>query len=353
MITVPKISVCIATYNSSKHLNRILPGILNQTYPTNKIEILVIDGGSSDDTKKVAMKYGCKFIKNPSVEPVTAKNIAYLEATGEYLIYLDHDERLLNINSFKNRIEAFAENKSAKMLVFSGYKNPKGYPFISQYINDFGEPFSFFIYRLSKDYRFFTANMEKRYFKFKEAEKYTVFKFCKNDTLPIFDMGAGASMIDLKFFKKVHKAIGVEKEYIGQIFNLGIMSGSNLIVMKDDVVEHYSSENITKYLTKINWRIRNNVFFVDKIGKAGYAGVNKYQPTRQYIKKYLFIPYGISLVGPLVDSIYLVMSRRDVKYLLHFPLSIYTAISIVYNYFLKLAGYKPTLKNYDNTKIVR
>ena len=48
----PNVSIVIATYNNSKVLKKTLNGILMLNYP-NKYEILVVNDGSTDDTKKV------------------------------------------------------------------------------------------------------------------------------------------------------------------------------------------------------------------------------------------------------------------------------------------------------------
>ena len=50
----PVVSIVIATYNSEKLLPRTLDAIRRQTYPKERIEILIIDGGSKDNTIKIA-----------------------------------------------------------------------------------------------------------------------------------------------------------------------------------------------------------------------------------------------------------------------------------------------------------
>ena len=49
-----KISVIIPTYNRSKLLNRSIRSVLNQTFQPN--EIIVVDNGSTDDTRKMVSK---------------------------------------------------------------------------------------------------------------------------------------------------------------------------------------------------------------------------------------------------------------------------------------------------------
>ena len=49
-----KISVIIPTYNRSKLLNRSIRSVLNQTFQPN--EIIVVDNGSTDDTREMVSK---------------------------------------------------------------------------------------------------------------------------------------------------------------------------------------------------------------------------------------------------------------------------------------------------------
>ena len=78
-----EISIIIATFNSERTLGKVLESIKKQTFPKDKLEILVVDGGSYDKTLKIARMYKCKIIKNPMVEPLTAKYLGFLKASGQ------------------------------------------------------------------------------------------------------------------------------------------------------------------------------------------------------------------------------------------------------------------------------
>src|SRR3989344_2309445 len=90
---LPKISIIIPTRNSEWILSICLKGISTAAYPKNKIEIIVVDNESSDSTIKLAKKYGAKthilFGKPPLV--CQQRNLGAKRATGEYLLFLDHD----------------------------------------------------------------------------------------------------------------------------------------------------------------------------------------------------------------------------------------------------------------------
>ena len=92
----PIVSIMIATFNSEKVLPRTLDAIRAQTYPQDKLEILAIDGGSTDSTLEIAKNLGCKIIDNPKTEPTYAKWLGFSKCTGKYLITIDHDEVMEN-----------------------------------------------------------------------------------------------------------------------------------------------------------------------------------------------------------------------------------------------------------------
>lgn len=70
---MPLVTIIIATFNSGKLLPRTLAAIRNQDYPQERLEILAIDGGSSDDTADVVRRYGGKIIKTRKPNRLTQK----------------------------------------------------------------------------------------------------------------------------------------------------------------------------------------------------------------------------------------------------------------------------------------
>lgn len=53
------VSITTATYNSEKTLSRTIESVLNQTYP--RIEYIIVDGNSKDNTLEIAHSYEKKF----------------------------------------------------------------------------------------------------------------------------------------------------------------------------------------------------------------------------------------------------------------------------------------------------
>jgi glycosyltransferase involved in cell wall biosynthesis len=91
------VSVIIPTYNRARYLGEAIESILNQDIRDCRMEIIVVDDGSTDNTKEVVGKYenNVRYIyqKNRGVGP--ARNRGIDEATGEWVAFLDSDDRWL------------------------------------------------------------------------------------------------------------------------------------------------------------------------------------------------------------------------------------------------------------------
>ncbi len=87
----PLVSVIITTQNEDRVIKRLLQSVRIQSY--KRIEIIVIDNGSFDKTKKMANEFTNK-IYDRGPERSAQRNFGALKAKGEYLFFLDADMEL-------------------------------------------------------------------------------------------------------------------------------------------------------------------------------------------------------------------------------------------------------------------
>lgn len=345
--TEPLVTIAIATYNSDKTLGVTLDSIGNQNYDQEKIEVLIIDGGSSDKTLEIAKAYKCKVISNPQTDLIYAKHLGYLHAKGKYLIYLDSDESFENTNSIKKKVDCLINNKAVKAVFLSGYATAKNSHPINYYINDFGDPFSFFIYREFKGKGTLVKEWSKKYRLIAEEKNYVILDFTREVNLPLIELWAGGCMFDLEYCKKRFPEVRKSPDLIAHLFYLINTQGGFLGITKDDNTVHRSAQSISKYLKKIESRVKNNVFKTD-MGKGGFRGREHFQRNGFNYKQYLFLPYALSLVAPLIDGVFMAVKRRHLIYLLHPVLALYTVIIIIFFSSCRLMGVNIKSGSYGN-----
>lgn len=120
-----KVTIVIPVYNSEKYIAKCLESVLNQTY--KDFEILVINDGSKDNSKKIIDEYAEKYpekikaIHQENKGVSITRNNAIKMVKTEYIMFMDNDDFI-----DKDYIEVLVENieKEKYDVVISGYRRP-------------------------------------------------------------------------------------------------------------------------------------------------------------------------------------------------------------------------------------
>jgi glycosyltransferase involved in cell wall biosynthesis len=115
------ISVIIPTYNYAHFISEAIESVLAQTY--RDFEIVVVDDGSTDDTQQVVSRFPqLRYIYQTNKGIAAARNAGLLTSHGEYVVFLDADDRLssncleVGINCLEtNRALAFVSGQWEKI----------------------------------------------------------------------------------------------------------------------------------------------------------------------------------------------------------------------------------------------
>lgn len=124
-----KISLVIATYNAGATLEACLKSIVSQITP--EIELLIIDGGSSDNTIEIIKKYKesiSYFISEPDKGIYDAWNKGVTNAHGAWIMFLGADDKLLE-GSFESYSSFLKSHDTIGVDIICGkcrYVNSKG-----------------------------------------------------------------------------------------------------------------------------------------------------------------------------------------------------------------------------------
>ncbi len=120
-----KLSVIIPSYNYANFIEQTILSVINQSSAVH--EIIVIDDGSKDDTKAVVQTLQDKFSEaniyyfyqdNKGVS--AARNNGFNQSSGEYLLFLDADDKLLP-GSLANIYKEIDKQPEVEMI-FGGYQ---------------------------------------------------------------------------------------------------------------------------------------------------------------------------------------------------------------------------------------
>ncbi len=85
------ISVIVPAYNAAPTIGACLEGLLAQTVPRDRYEVIVVDDGSQDETREIVAEYAARLIAQPHQGPAAARNQGGEEATGEIVLFTDAD----------------------------------------------------------------------------------------------------------------------------------------------------------------------------------------------------------------------------------------------------------------------
>lgn len=99
-MSMPKVSVVIATYNTGPRVEWTITELEAQSLPPQEFEVVVVDDGSSDDTfdRLCAMREQYPNLVVDRIEnsgwPGRPRNVGVAKATGEYVFFMDHDDSM-------------------------------------------------------------------------------------------------------------------------------------------------------------------------------------------------------------------------------------------------------------------
>ena len=96
-----KFTIIIAAYNSGKWINEAIDSVINQTLDFKEnIQLIIVDDGSTDNTKEIINVYTEKYNKNikylyqENNGQASARNYGLEYAEGEFINFLDSDDKL-------------------------------------------------------------------------------------------------------------------------------------------------------------------------------------------------------------------------------------------------------------------
>lgn len=306
----PKVSFITATYNSDWCLEDLIKSVKKQDYPKEKIEIIFVDGGSKDKTLEIAKKNKIRVIKNKLKLGEPGFALGCERAKGDLVVFLGHDNQLVQKNWLKSMIKPFIEAKAT--IAFPHLENRPQDSWLTKYVNRFTDPFNHFVYGYANNPRTFN----KVYETLEKGENWEVYKFSLMDhPILAFDQGL---MLNKKNFKRNKKTW-----YCDILPILDLIKQGKKFAYVFDVSNYHTTLNkgLRQFIKKHQWGIDYNLNPKKTFGvfkeSFGIKARKEFISLKRKIRILIYPFYGITFFIPFLRSIYFFLKDREKEWLFH------------------------------------
>lgn len=321
----PTISVCVATYNSGKTLDKCLRLVRTQNYPKNNIEIVLGDGGSTDDTLKIAKKYSAKIIKIPKEKQHAEYNrgIAFNEAKNEFVLILDHDNFLPYKNWLIDMVEPLQKHPEAVASTTCYYHYDKSYDLMDRYFALFGtsEPLPYFLHKADRMPQY--ANTWVLQGKAEDMGKYYLVKLSP-DAKKFISVGTNGCLMRRKLVLENAQADPDYHYPIDVLFDVTRKGFDTFIFVKNSIIHLTHSSGLLEFLKRRKRFVEQYHF--QEHGRRRWSVV----VGGEEWKVFLYVIYSLTVVGPLIESIRGYVKKPDAAWFMH-PLMCF-GTTLIYGY---------------------
>lgn len=241
------VSFIIPTLNAAKVISPCLRSILNQNF--QNYEIIIADGGSTDNTLKIAQKYHAKIVTNQLKTAEAGKAVGLGMARGQYIAFIDSDNILPTKNWLKQMLLPFNDPCiiCSEPIRFT-YRRSGG--FIERYSALLGanDPYAWFN-RLYDRYSYLTNNWTG--LKLDQIDNNRYIKVTLDPQKPLPTIGANGTIFRAEFLKKHFSG-----DYLFDIDLLALSRQKIYIAkVKIGIIHTFCESSISKFIRKQKRRL--------------------------------------------------------------------------------------------------
>lgn len=320
---LPLVSFIIPTLNSGRTLEKCLKSIAMQSYPKNKMEIIIADAGSADDTLSIiddfkkSSSIACKLGYNELKTGEAGKSACIKASSGEILAFIDSDNELTKETWLEEMLYPIKNDDVFASEVLSWEYNA-GDSVVDRYcaLTGINDPICLFLGNYDR-WSYLTGKWTGLKVA-REEDKGSYLKVeIDPDSMPT--MGANGFLIK--------KDILMQANYEPYYFDVDVMrelvkKGYTKIARPKIGIRHYMCDTISTYTKKQTRKIKDYYYFKTK----------KMRSFEYKIKSFGFIKFVIYtlLIFPLVlQSIHGFFKKKDWAWFFH-PLACWITL-IVYS----------------------
>lgn len=133
-VTIPRVTITVPIRNEEHRIGRLLHSIRSQTYPQDRVELLIVDAGSTDRSVDICEQFNCTIMTNASLNAEIGKEIGATHALGDLHMYMDADMEWSDRHALCELIRPWLED-SALVGSFPRYDIDPSDPAFNRYMS--------------------------------------------------------------------------------------------------------------------------------------------------------------------------------------------------------------------------
>ncbi|MGB6522655.1 MAG: glycosyltransferase [Candidatus Cybelea sp.] len=282
-----RFSVILPTLNEATRLPAVLESIARQRYPRECVELLIADGGSTDETVAIAQSFGAKVFHNSMRRAEPGVGMLFGLATGDVGIVMAADNRFGDEHALARLALPFADPQIT--AAFPAVVSTREDGATARYINAFTDPFNHFVYGGATS----PASYHRTYRVKRREPGYVVYDF-RNGPVPLIAL-AQAFAVRLPYAKPS----GTDEDDVAPVGSL-ILQGCEIAFVPDAYVEHHTVSGIGDALAKFGPRIRKRMTDGEQPVWQRLQAADRMRRLRAYLWPF----YGATGILPAAAALY-------------------------------------------------
>jgi glycosyltransferase involved in cell wall biosynthesis len=307
--SLPSISVVIPTLNSGRYLSECLQSLIIQDYPRELLEIIVVDGGSQDQTLDIARQYGAEqVLENLLVTGEAGKARGVSHATNDLILMVDSDNVLVGDTWLRQMVRPIMEDPSVISSECLRWEYRREDHFVNRYqaLTGINDPMSLFIGNYDR-----WSELRRRWTDYpmcvEEREGWYRVELAWSH---VPTMGANGYIVRREAYSKID--VGDYLFDIDAVHEL-VAAGLNVIARVDVPIRHYYCDSVRRFYQKTRRRT-DDFFYFRRLGMRTYPWT-----SRQRLGVLRFIAATVLLVPLMADVVRGHRRVADPAWLFHLP----------------------------------
>jgi hypothetical protein len=291
--SAPTLSVVIPVLNGGRDLGACLESILRQKPPAGGYEIVVADGGSTDETRAIAEAAGARVVENEFRKAEPGVAVGMQAAHGRLVTVMAADNRMRGEDFMVRMVAAFDDREV--MAAFPRVVSTSEDGLVNRYFNRYSDPFNHFVYGS------LNTSIDLMLLRGMRILKSTVANH------PLFAIAQGCTVRA----GLVYTGPPARADDVLAIIEL-LESGGAFALVGEAEIEHHHAGGLRPLYRKY-WRRTSEALE----GRQGYLRRESRMARGRRIRRWLWVPYSATVIPAVLHGAFMSARYRDPILLYH------------------------------------